>query len=121
MPCHARHACRMASDAEKILTNLRKGVLEFCVLAALDGGPRYGRGLALSLSEKGLLAGEGTMYPLLLRLRDAGLVTSELTDPSEGRQRRYHSLTDSGRARLEEFRAAWAPFRTTVDDLLETH
>ncbi|OUE17853.1 Transcriptional regulator PadR-like family protein [Clavibacter michiganensis] len=110
----------MASDSEKILTNLRKGVLESCVLAALAGGPQYGRSLVSSLSEKGLLAGEGTIYPLLLRLRDAGLVTSELTDPIEGRRRRYHSLTARGRARLEEFRIAWAPFRTTVDDLLET-
>lgn len=111
----------MASDTEKILTNLRKGVLEFCVLAAIAGEPKYGRDLSQDLSEKGLLAGEGTLYPLLSRLRDTGLVSTELTDPSEGRQRRYYSLAPEGRARLEEFRSAWAPFRTTVDDFLETH
>ncbi|QHC69697.1 PadR family transcriptional regulator [Rathayibacter sp. VKM Ac-2801] len=111
----------MATDAEKILTNLRKGVLEFCVLATISGEPKYGRDLALTLSEKGLLAGEGTLYPLLSRLRDSGLVSTELTDPSLGRQRRYYTLAPPGRARLEEFRAAWAPFRSTVDDLLETH
>jgi PadR family transcriptional regulator PadR len=112
---------RMATDTEKILTNLRKGVLEFCVLAAISGEPKYGRDLALTLSEKGLLAGEGTLYPLLSRLRDTGLVSTELTDPSRGRQRRYYSLAPAGRIRLEEFRSAWAPFRSTVDDLLEAH
>ena len=110
----------MPTDTDKILTNLRKGVLKFCVLAAIAGEPKYGRDLARHLSEKGLLAGEGTLYPLLARLRDTGLVSTELTDPAEGRQRRYYSLTLQGHARLEEFRSAWAPFRTTVDDLLET-
>ncbi|PPG56518.1 PadR family transcriptional regulator [Rathayibacter sp. AY1C5] len=111
----------MATDTEKILTNLRKGVLEFCVLAAISGEPKYGRDLAHALSEQGMLAGEGTLYPLLSRLRDTGFVSTELTESSQGRQRRYYSLAPAGRARLEEFRSAWAPFRTTVDTLLEKH
>ncbi|TDX80556.1 PadR family transcriptional regulator [Rathayibacter sp. PhB151] len=111
----------MATDTEKILANLRKGVLEFCVLAAIAGEPKYGRELALTLSRAGLIAGEGTLYPLLSRLRDSGLVSTELTDPSEGRQRRYYSLAPAGRARLDDFRSEWAPFRSTVDDLLETN
>jgi PadR family transcriptional regulator PadR len=109
----------MGDEEDKILTNLRKGVLEFCVLSALMTGPGYGRHLAHALGERGLLASEGTLYPLLSRLRDTGLVETELTDPSEGRQRRYYSLTAAGHARLDAFRAAWAPFRDTVDDFLE--
>jgi PadR family transcriptional regulator PadR len=109
----------MGSEEEKILTNLRKGVLEFCVLSALTSGPGYGRQLAQVLGERGLLASEGTLYPLLSRLRDTGFVDTELTDAAEGRQRRYYSLTSAGRDRLDAFRTAWAPFRATVDDLLE--
>ena len=110
----------MGDEEDRILTNLRKGVLEFCVLSALTSGRGYGRNLAQALGERGLLASEGTLYPLLSRLRDAGLVDTELTDPADGRQRRYYSLTTAGHARLAAFRAAWAPFRDTVDDLLET-
>lgn len=110
----------MSNDEDKILTNLRKGVLEFSVLAALAKERGYGRNLAHSLSERGLIASEGTLYPLLSRLRTTGLVDTELSDPADGRQRRYYTLTPAGRARLEGFRAAWVPLRDTVDELLET-
>jgi PadR family transcriptional regulator PadR len=110
----------MDGEEEKILTNLRKGVLEFCVLSAIADTPRYGRDLARSLGERGLLASEGTLYPLLSRMRDTGYVETHLTDPDEGRQRRYYALTTEGRTRLDAFRGAWAPFRDTVDDLMET-
>ncbi|MFB2586718.1 PadR family transcriptional regulator [Herbiconiux liukaitaii] len=109
----------MDSEEEKILTNLRKGALEFCVLASLASDRGYGRDLAHMLAARGLLASEGTLYPLLSRLREAGLVDSELTDPGQGRQRRYYTLTPTGRARLSAFRLAWSPFRDTVDELLE--
>lgn len=110
----------MGDEEDKILTNLRKGVLEFSVLAALANERGYGRDLAHTLGDKGLLASEGTLYPLLSRLRSSGLVNTELTDPAEGRQRRYYTLTDTGRARLDSFRSAWVPLRDTVDELLET-
>jgi PadR family transcriptional regulator, regulatory protein PadR len=108
----------MADEREMILTNLRKGVLEFCVLSALRNGSEYGRQLAHVLGEQGLLASEGSLYPLLSRLRGSGLVESTVTE-TEGRPRRYYSLTASGRARFEAFSTAWAPFRDTVDHFLE--
>ena len=109
----------MGQSEDIVLTNLRKGVLEFCLLALLREGEWYGLDIARRLSEQGLLAGEGTVYPLLSRLRRAGLVTTEWSESDAGRPRRYYTLTDLGRENLKAFSAVWGPFRSTVDDILE--
>ena len=61
---------------------------------------------------------EGTVYPLLNRLRDAGLVTSQWRDRDGERARRYYSITDAGRESLTAFRADWARFSATVGGVL---
>lgn len=109
----------MDNSGNKVLTNLRKGVLEFCLLALLQDGEWYGLDIARRLSEQGLLAGEGTVYPLLSRLRRAGLVATEWSESEAGRPRRYYTLTDLGRENLRAFSEVWGPFRTTVDAILE--
>ncbi|WP_022887564.1 PadR family transcriptional regulator [Glaciibacter superstes] len=110
----------MGSSENKVLTNLRKGVLEFCLLALLRDGEWYGLDIARRLSQLGLLAGEGTVYPLLSRLRRSGLVTTEWSESDVGRPRRYYTLTELGRENLREFTEVWGPFRSTVDEILET-
>ena len=110
----------MGIAEDKVLTNLRKGVLEFCLLALLRNGEWYGLDIARRLSEQGLLAGEGTVYPLLSRLRRSGLVTTEWSESDVGRPRRYYTLTDLGRENLRAFSEVWGPFRHTVDTILET-
>ncbi len=110
----------MGIAEDKVLTNLRKGVLEFCLLALLRDGEWYGLDIARRLSEQGLLAGEGTVYPLLSRLRRSGLVTTEWSESDVGRPRRYYTLTDLGRENLRAFSEVWGPFRRTVDTILET-
>ena len=86
----------MASESG--LTELRRGVLGPCVLALLELRPRFGLELVRELSAAdGLLTSDGTVYPLLNRLRDAGLVTSEWRDNEGERARRYYSITP-GRA-----------------------
>jgi PadR family transcriptional regulator, regulatory protein PadR len=101
------------------LTELRRGVLGACVLALLDERPRFGLELVRDLAAAGgLLTSEGTVYPLLGRLRDAGLVTSEWRDPAGERARRYYFITEAGRRQLKAFRADWAGFAATVDSVL---
>src|ERR1700685_3418907 len=101
--------CRMGSDPG--LTELRRGVLGPCVLALLDECPRFGLELARELAAAGgLLTSDGTVYPLLSRLRDAGLVTSEWHDPAGERARRYYFITEEGRDQLMSFRADWTDF-----------
>ena len=101
------------------LTELRRGVLGPCVLALLDERPRFGLELVRDLSQAdGLLTSDGTVYPLLNRLRDAGLVTSQWRDDDGVRARRYYAITDAGRAELTEFQAEWAQFTATVSGVL---
>src|SRR5258708_4869290 len=101
------------------LTELRRGVLGPCVLAQLELGPRFGLELVRDLAAAdGLLTSDGTVYPLLNRLRDAGLVTSEWRDNEGERARRYYSITDAGRRSLVDFRAEWAQFSATVGVVL---
>ncbi len=101
------------------MTELRRGVLGPCVLALLDERPRFGLELVRDLAAAGgLLTSEGTVYPLLSRLRDARLVTSEWHDPAGERARRYYSITGEGREQLKAFRADWTDFAGTVESVL---
>ena len=101
------------------MTELRRGVLGPCVLALLEVRPRFGLELVRDLAAAdGLLTSDGTVYPLLNRLRDAGLVTSQWRDGDGERARRYYSITDAGRESLTAFRADWARFSATVGGVL---
>ena len=82
---------------------VRKGVLELCILRALSGGERYGYELVKTLaSVPGLGLTEGTLYPLLSRLRTAGLVTTRLEESPEGPARKYYTLSAEGAKTLKE-------------------
>ena len=100
-------------------TELRRGVLGPCVLALLAERPRFGLELVRDLSHAdGLLTSEGTVYPLLNRLRDAGWVTSRWKHKGDQRPRRYYSITGEGRDYLAAFRAEWSAFASAVDAVL---
>lgn len=107
------------ASGDAALSQLRRGAVEHCVLALLQGGERYGYDLASELSGAGLLASEGTLYPLLSRLRKDDLVRSVWRESPTGPPRRYYALTDRGRSALDDFRAAWDRFAGSVDQLLE--
>ena len=80
---------------------VRKGVLELCILRALENEERYGYEIVKSLSAvPGMALSEGTLYPLLSRLRVAGLISARLEESSEGPARKYYSLTREGRRTL---------------------
>ncbi|MGW2842396.1 PadR family transcriptional regulator [Streptomyces sp. NPDC001493] len=108
----------------KTLSQLRKGVLEYCVLSLLRDGPRYGTELLGALADTGALAtSQGTVYPLLSRLRREELVTTDWSESPNGPPRRYYTLTDEGHAALADFAAVWAEFTDAVDCLItpQTH
>lgn len=99
---------------------LRRGVVEYCVLASLRFRERYGFELARSLGGPGgLLMGEGTVYPLLARLRQRRLVDTFWRESPDGPPRRYYRLTEQGRLALDAFEHSWRQFRTAVDRILE--
>ena len=91
----------MSEFFENWIVQVRKGVLELCILRALENDERYGYELVKTLaSVPGLALTEGTLYPLLSRLRVAGLVNARLEESDEGPARKYYSLTKEGRRTL---------------------
>jgi PadR family transcriptional regulator, regulatory protein PadR len=110
----------MEPGEARVLSQLRRGVLEYCVLALLQDRPHYGFDLVRRLGETdGLLTSEGTIYPLLSRLRRDGLVSTTWQESDAGPPRRYYDLTDAGRSALAAFIEDWKAFSTSVDRLLD--
>jgi PadR family transcriptional regulator len=98
------------------LTQLRRGTLEYCVLALMRTGERYGFDLIRELGD--LVTSEGTIYPLLARLRREGLVETTWRESEAGPPRRYYRLTEPGRGALDAFVVDWERFRDSVDAVL---
>ena len=111
---------RMPPTAEsKGLSQLRRGALEYCVLALLRQDPSYGYELVQALADvDGLVTSEGTIYPLLTRLRREQLVATFWQESEEGPPRRYYKLTAAGERALTDFAEEWSRFRDGVDALL---
>jgi PadR family transcriptional regulator, regulatory protein PadR len=110
----------MEPPGEKTISQLRRGVLEFCVLALLRDGERYSFELVRALGDaEGLVTTEGTLYPLLGRLRRDGMVNSTWRESDSGPPRRYYQLTGEGDAAVRAFAKKWAQFRDSVDSLIE--
>ncbi len=108
-----------SNPAEKWEVQLRKGCLELAILAALWGGRRYGLEVLRALeSESDLIVSEGTIYPLLSRLKALGLVESEWVESEGGHPRKYYSLTEVGRRRAKEMVTIWARFSSSMGRLL---
>jgi PadR family transcriptional regulator PadR len=109
----------MAAVRGDSVAQLRRGVVEYCVLALLRDGERYGFELVRMLSElDGLVTSEGTIYPLLGRLRRDDAVATTWRESASGPPRRYYRLTPQGRAALEQFTVEWERFRDGVDHVL---
>ncbi|HTX76818.1 MAG TPA: PadR family transcriptional regulator [Terracidiphilus sp.] len=99
---------------------LRKGVLEMAALATLWNGRMYGLEIIRRLESKSQLAlAEGTIYPILNRLKAEGMVTSEWVEAEAGHPRKYYALTKDGKRRLRQMAEAWAEFSSGVNSLLE--
>lgn len=106
-------------SADKWEVQLRKGCLELAILAALWDGRRYGLEILRRLeTDSDLIVSEGTVYPLLSRLRSLDLVRSEWVESLGGHPRKYYALTDAGRKRALEMAAMWAQFSSSMERLL---
>lgn len=96
----------------------KKGVLELGVLALLAEQDRYGYELVNEISKK-IVISEGTIYPLLRRLKNEDYVTTYLQESSGGPTRKYYKLTDTGEARFEELKTEWLTFIENINMFLE--
>ena len=99
-------------------SQLRKGSLELAVLLSLRKEPRYGLQLVELLNARGLGVSEGSIYPLLARLRAEEKVETEWVDPGAGHSHKYYRLTRRGRTACESMLAAWREFAGAVERVI---
>ncbi|HEY6447963.1 MAG TPA: PadR family transcriptional regulator [Acidobacteriaceae bacterium] len=105
--------------AEKWEVQLRKGTLELAILASLWNEPLYGLEILRNLeSGSRLVVVEGTVYPLLTRLRSLGLLASEWVESDSGHPRKYYCLTDAGRSRALALSRVWLRFAGSMASVL---
>lgn len=100
----------------KITTQIKKGLLDFLVLAAIAKQAKYPREIIEQLNVHGLDIVEGTIYPLFLRLYKNGLVTYEWREAS-GHPRKYYSLTEQGQTVLGEYQEEWDKLTNVINKL----
>lgn len=96
---------------------MRKGVLDYCVLLLLRGGALYSADIIGRLRGARLIVVEGTLYPLLSRLKNEGLLSYDWRESLQGPPRKYYALTDKGRAALVEMDAAWTELAEAIGTL----
>lgn len=98
------------TDTDKFDSQMKRGTLEMLLLCLVADGKSYGYELVSQLDERsgGLVdVKEGTLYPVLYRLEDAGFITAEWDTPERGAPRKYYSITSSGRKRLDQLISNW--------------
>lgn len=106
-----------SKEGDDVNPQFKKGVLEMCVLCSLQDGDKYGFELISHIS-RGIVMAEGTVYPLLKRLRDDGLLSTYLQESSEGPPRKYYKLTQEGQKRTLTLRKEWEEFTQGVNLIL---
>ncbi|MDL2322751.1 PadR family transcriptional regulator [Bacteroidales bacterium OttesenSCG-928-A17] len=104
-------------NADNVKSQMRKGILEYCILLILDRQPAYANDIIRMLQEAQLIVVEGTLYPLLTRLKNMNLLNYQWVESSQGPPRKYYALTDDGRKFLGELAAAWQNIEDTIDHL----
>ncbi len=103
---------------EKTNAQMRKGVLELCILSIISTKEVYSSNILSSLKEAQLLVVEGTIYPLLTRLKNDGLLSYRWEESASGPPRKYYSMTENGQKVLESLRGTWVQLSNSVNTLI---
>ncbi len=104
-----------AFSIENTKVQMRKGILEFCILGIISRGEVYASDILDALKSANMLVVEGTVYPLLTRLKNAGLLTYEWRESTSGPPRKYFTLTLEGQTAYEELKATWNELANAVN------
>ena len=94
-------------NTENVRAQMRKGVLEYCILLLLAKEDAYASSIISKLKESNMIVVEGTLYPLLIRQKNQGLLQYRWEESPQGPPRKYYAITDKGREQLAEMDAAW--------------
>jgi PadR family transcriptional regulator PadR len=101
-------------NIENVKSQMRKGMLDYCILLLLQHQPAYTSDIISKLKDADLLVVEGTLYPLLTRMKNGGLLKYEWQESTQGPPRKYYALTDLGVSVLVELNKAWNEISNTV-------
>jgi PadR family transcriptional regulator PadR len=105
----------MSVNSENAKAQMRKGVLELCILSILSQGDAYPTEIIDKLKETKLVVVEGTLYPLLTRLKNTGLLTYRWEESTSGPPRKYYKLTEIGTQYLKELQLSWEELVNAVN------
>jgi Predicted transcriptional regulators len=101
-------------NADNIKSQMRKGYLEYCILLILRKKPAYASDIISELKEAKLIVVEGTLYPLLTRLKNGGLLDYRWEESTQGPPRKYYEMTEQGSVFLEDLESAWEEINNVV-------
>jgi PadR family transcriptional regulator PadR len=106
-------------NVENVKSQMRKGILEYCILLIIKKEPAYVNDIIRLLQEARLIVVEGTLYPLLTRLKNMELLNYKWIESPQGPPRKYYSLTGKGEKFLDELGLAWSEIASTINHLKE--
>lgn len=104
-------------NTDNAKAQMRKGVLEYCILSILSQQDCYATDIINKLKESKMIVVEGTLYPLLTRQKNAGLLTYRWEESTQGPPRKYYTLTEAGKAFLGELDASWTELVEAVESI----
>lgn len=107
----------MDTASENVRSQMRKGVLEYCILSILSRKEAYASSILEELKTANMLVVEGTLYPLLIRQKNQGLLSYRWEESTQGPPRKYYVITDKGRDQLSEMDAAWQELVNSIETL----
>ena len=104
-------------NAENVKSQMRKGTLEYCILLLLKKEPAYTSDIIQKLQEANLIVVEGTLYPLLTRLKNSELLSYQWIESTQGPPRKYYQLTPKGEEFLGELETSWQELNDTINHI----
>lgn len=106
-------------NIENTQTQMRKGILEFCILHLISRGDVYASDMIGELTSAKIMVVEGTLYPLLTRLKNAGLLEYNWVESKSGPPRKYYKLTDDGKKSLIQLNETWQELVNSTNQIIE--
>ena len=104
-------------NPENTKAQMKKGVLEFCILSILSKQDYYASDIIKALKEAKMIVVEGTLYPLLTRQKNAGLLSYRWEESTQGPPRKYYTLTEDGKKYLKELESSWTELVDAVNSI----
>lgn len=106
-------------NLENTQAQMRKGILEYCILLIIARQDAYVSDIIQKLKESRMIVVEGTIYPLLTRLKNSGWLTYRWEESTQGPPRKYYSITETGRSFLQELEDSWNELTSAINRIKE--